>query len=181
MCELWVGDTNGHDAILPKVLPQATARRRGTMPPRIRRETPERRDARIQKHLAQAKDYWSKWPDHLADGDVCQAGEKGWGTVAQMAKAVATLREWDHYDHVAVQEALVALAGELPAQAEQIYRGKGAAERLHGNFYEVYMTSDEAAFALADLPPLLEILWVQLPSEARPSETFAEWAGSDPR
>ena len=149
------------------------------MPPRIRRESPERRYARIQKHLTQARDYWSKWPDHLADGDVCQAGEKGWGTVAQLAKAVATLREWDHYDHVAVQEALVALAGELPGQAEQIYRGKGAAERLHGNFYEVYMTADEAAFAMADLPPLLEVLWAQLPSETRPSETFAEWTETD--
>ena len=49
------------------------------MPPRIRRETPARRDARIRKHLAQAKVYWQQAPLELARGDICQAGEKGWG------------------------------------------------------------------------------------------------------
>ena len=145
------------------------------MPPRIRRETPARRDARIHKHLAQAKEYWINAPLELSRGDVCQAGEKGWGAVAQLTKAVATLRGWDHYDHVAVQEAITAVASELPEQAERIYRGKGAAERLHGNFYEVYMTADEAAFALADARPLLEILWELLPDEYTDGVSFAQW------
>ena len=145
------------------------------MPPRIRRETPARRDARIRKHLAQAKAYWRQAPLELAQGDVCQAGEKGWGAAAQLTKAVATRRGWHHYDHVAVQEAINALAEELPEQAESIYRGKGAAERLHGNFYEVYMTSAEAGFALQDVLPLLEILWRQLPDAYLPAPTFAQW------
>ena len=145
------------------------------MPPRTRRETPARRDARIRKHLAQAKEYWINAPLELSRGDVCQAGEKGWGAVAQLTKAVATLRGWDHYDHVAVQEAITAVAGELPERAERIYRGKGAAERLHGNFYEVYMTADEAAFALADARPLLEILWELLPDEYTDGVSFAQW------
>ena len=145
------------------------------MPPRTRRETPTRRDARIRKHLAQAKEYWINAPLELSRGDVCQAGEKGWGAVAQLTKAVATLRGWDHYDHVAVQEAITAVAGELPERAERIYRGKGAAERLHGNFYEVYMTADEAAFALADARPLLEILWELLPDEYTDGVSFAQW------
>ena len=110
------------------------------MPPRMRRETPDRRDARIRKHLAQAKDYWSKWPAHLAEGDYCQAGEKGWGTVSQLTKAVATLHGWDHYDHVAIRDAVTALAHEMPEeQSVAIDRGLRAAEALHGNFYEVYM------------------------------------------
>ena len=100
------------------------------MPPRIRRESPARQDARIRKHVAQARDYWSRWPAHLADGDLCQAGEKGWGTVAQLTKAVATLRGWEHYDHVAIQEAVQALARELPQQAEQIHRGTTSRRRL---------------------------------------------------
>ena len=150
------------------------------MPPRIRRpEPPARRDVRVRKHLAQAKDYWLKAPLELTQGDVCQAGEKGWGAAAQLVKAVATLRSWNHYDHVAVQEAINALAVELPEQAESIYRGKGAAERLHGNFYEVYMTADEATFALADLLPLLEILWAQLPDEYTGGASFAQWMEED--
>ena len=145
------------------------------MPPRTRRETPARRDARIRKHLAQAKEYWINTSRELSRGDVCQAGEKGWGAVAQLTKAVATLRGWDHYDHVAVQEAITAVAGELPERAERIYRGKGAAERLHGNFYEVYMTADEAVFALADARPLLEILWELLPDEYTGGVSFTQW------
>ena len=145
------------------------------MPPRIRRETPVRRDARIRKHTTQARDYWSKWPAHLAEGDLCQAGEKGWGTVAQLTKAVATLRGWDHYDHVAIQEAITALAEESPAQIDVIYDGLGAAEQLHGNFYEVYMTPYRAELALARVRPLLEILWNLLPNEYTGGLSFSEW------
>ena len=149
------------------------------MPPRQRRETPARRDARIRKHLVQAKEYWVNAPLELARGDICQSGEKGWGAVAQLTKAVATLRGWDHYDHVEVLEAITTVAGELPEQAEHVYRGKGAAERLHGNFYEVYMTSDEAVFALADVRPLLEILWGLLPDEYAGGVAFDEWVVSN--
>ena len=147
------------------------------MPPRVRRpELPARRDARIRKHLAQARDYWSKWPAHLAAGDLCQAGEKGWGTVAQLTKAVATLREWEHYDHVAIQEAVTALAEELPEQIAAIHRGLTAAERLRGNFYEVYMTPRLTEFALSEVQPLLEILWRLLPDEYTGGLSFSAWA-----
>ena len=145
------------------------------MPPRIRRESQERKDARIRKHLLQARDYWSKWPGHLAENDVCQAGEKGWGTVAQLTKAVATLRGWEHYDHVAIQEAITALAEASPAQIDVIYDGLGAAEQLHGNFYEVYMTPYRAELALARVRPLLEILWNLLPNEYTGGLSFSEW------
>ena len=146
------------------------------MPPRTaRRESPARRDARIRKHLAQAKDYWRQAPLELAQGDVCQAGEKGWGAAAQLTKAVASLRGWQHYDHVAIREAITALAETTPAQAHAIYRGLRAAEALHGNFYEVYMTPELARFDLSEVQPLLEILWRQLPDAYLPAPTFAQW------
>ena len=149
------------------------------MPPRARRpEAPARRDARIRKHIAQAREYWTKAPAYLAEGDLCQAGEKGWGTVAQLTKAVATLRSWEHYDHVAIQEAVTALAEESPEQMETIYDGLAAAEQLHGNFYEVYMTANRAALALAKLRPLLEILWQLLPAEYTEGASFAQWCES---
>ena len=145
------------------------------MPPRTRRETPVRRDARIRKHLAQAKEYWINAPLELSRGDVCQSGEKGWGAVAQLTKAVATLRGWDHYDHEAIREAITALAGELPEQAQPIYRGMRAAEALHGNFYEVYMTLDLARFDLSEVRPLLQILWELLPDEYTGGASFDDW------
>ena len=145
------------------------------MPPRTRRETPARRDARIHKHLAQAKEYWINAPRELSRGDICQSGEKGWGAVAQLTKAVAALRGWDHYDHEAIREAITALAGELPEQAQPIYRGMRAAEALHGNFYEVYMTLDLARFDLSEVRPLLQVLWGLLPDEYTGGASFAEW------
>ena len=150
------------------------------MPPRARRpEPPARQDARIRKHLAQAREYWLKAPAYLAQGDLCQAGEKGWGAVAQLAKAVATLRRWEHYDHVAIQEAVTALAEESPEQMAVIYEGLAAAEQLHGNFYEVYMTPNRAALALGKLPPLLAILWHQLPAEHTGAVSFAQWCAPE--
>lgn len=147
------------------------------MPPRIRRpETPARRDARIAKHLDQARDYWSKWPAHLAEGDVCQAGEKGWGTVAQLTKAVATLRSWEHYDHEAMREAITALIDEMPERSVDIMRGLRSAESLHGNFYEVFMTPELARFDLAEIRPLLDILWELLPEQYTGGVSFGQWA-----
>ena len=148
------------------------------MPPRIRRETPARRDARIRKHLAQAKIYWRQAPLELAQGDVCQAGEKGWGAVAQLTKAIATRRGWQHYDHVAIQEVITALMQEMPQQQEAIDAGLSAAERLHGNFYEVYMTPERADIAMGQVRPLLEILWQLLPAAYIPTPTFAQWLES---
>ena len=144
------------------------------MPPRIRREAPARRDARIHKHVNQARDYWSKWPAHLADGDLCQAGEKGWRTVAQLTKAVATLRGWDHYDHVAIRDTINALADELPQQGDAIDDGLSAAERMHGNFYEVYMDARRVEIAMRRVHLLLEILWGLLPEEYTGGAPFAD-------
>ena len=86
---------------------------------------------------------------------MCQAGEKGWGTVAQLAKAVATLRSWEHYDHEAMRDAVRAIAYELPEQEVAIIHALRAAEQLHGNFYEVYTDRRVAEIALEDVRTLL--------------------------
>ena len=144
------------------------------MPPRPRRESPERRDQRIRKHVAQAREYWAKGAQHLRENDLCQAAEKGWGTVAQLTKAVATLRSWDHYDHIDVRECVLALAGENPDLEREIYRRLLVAEGLHGQFYEIYMTRMTVEIALEEIAPLLEILWRFLPEGYTGGGTFSE-------
>ena len=151
------------------------------MLPRMRRpEAPARRDARIRKHIAQAREYWRKAPGYLAEGDLCQAGEKGWGAVAQLTKAMATLRGWQHYDHVAIRDAIVALPPEMPEHGLAIGRGIRAAESLHGNFYEVHMNAFLAQSALDDVRPLLEILWQQLPADQTGGLSFAAFCQPEP-
>ena len=145
------------------------------MPPRPRREAPDRRDARIYKHLQISAEYWAKCPIYLADGDLRQAGEKGWGAVAQLTKVVATLRGWEHYDHVAIREAVQALANELPDDSRQIRVSLALAESLHSNFYESHMDRNQAEFALGEVTALLNILWQLLPDEYTGGVSFAEW------
>ena len=135
------------------------------MPPRPFRESPDRRDQRIRKHVAQAQEYWAKGAEHLREQDICQAAEKGWGTVAQLTKAVATLKGWNHYDHVAIRECVLALADENPDLEREIHRRLLVAEGLHGQFYEIYMTQRTVEVALEEIAPLLEILWGLLPGQ----------------
>ncbi len=143
------------------------------MPPRPWRESPERQDWRIRKHVAQAQEYWAKGAQHLREKDACQAAEKGWGTVAQLTKAVASLRGWSHYDHIAIQECVSALAEENPSRQRDIFLGMQAAESLHGQFYEVYMPRPRVAVALEAVVPLLEILWGLLPEQYTGGGQFA--------
>ena len=148
------------------------------MPPRPRRESPERQDQRIRKHVAQAREYWAKASLYLHENNLCQAAEKGWGTVAQLTKAVATLRGWDHYDHIAIRECAIALAQENPDQTRDIRRRLLIAEGLHGQFYEIYMDFGNVEVALEETLPLLEILWALLPDDYTGGGAFSQQAAT---
>ena len=147
------------------------------MPPRIRREPPARRDARIRKHLPKAREYWSKWPEYLAEGDLCQAGEKGWGAVAQIIKAVATYRGWVHSGHEDLLATVRQIADES-ADREAVRRLMGSVERLHANFYEAHLDLTETQYSLGDANALLRILWGQLPEEYTDGVPFDVWAAA---
>ncbi len=146
------------------------------MPPRTRRESASRRDARIRKHLPKAREYWSKWPAYLAEDDLCQAGEKGWGAVAQLAKAVASHRGWFHSSHEAVRAAVRQIADESSEEPE-IRRALLQAESLHGNFYEIDLDRRGTELALEDAGFLIKVLWTQLPDEYTSGVSFDDWVG----
>ena len=73
----------------------------------------------------------------LEAGDLQQASEKGWGAAAQILKAVADERGWEHDHHRLLFVAVDRLAAETGNEA--ISRGFGSASALHGNFYEGVM------------------------------------------
>ena len=147
------------------------------MPPRTRRETPTRRDVRIRKHLPKAKEYWSKWPAYLADDDLCQAGEKGWGAVAQLTKAVATHRGWQHFGHEEVRAVIRQIADES-ADEPAIRRALLQAESLHGNFYEIHLDRRGTELALEDAKYVMSMLWNLLPQEYTDGVSFDDWITS---
>lgn len=147
------------------------------MPPRTRRETPTRRDVRIRKHLPKAKEYWSKWPEYLAEDDLCQAGEKGWGAVAQLAKAVATHRGWNHFGHEEIRTVIRQIADESDNR-DTIRRSLMHAEMLHGNFYEINLDRVDTELALTDAKFLMSVLWNLLPQEYTGGISFDDWITS---
>ena len=121
------------------------------MPPATDTEAPALRDERIGKHLAKAREYWLKCPAYLKEGDLCQAGEKAWGAVAQMTKAVASHRGWRHFRHADLLAAARQIADESEIPAT-IRESINIVRTMHTNFYEVDLD-------LADTEPVLSQRW----------------------
>ena len=92
----------------------------------------------------------------LAQGDLQQASEKGWGAAAQMMKAVAQARGWEHARH----RHLHRIASHLRAETGDgdIYRFFQVAGSLHENFYENQMATQDIDQSLHDVERLLEKL-----------------------
>lgn len=147
------------------------------MPPRTRRQSPERRDAAIRKHLPKAREYWTKWPAYLAEGDLCQAGEKGWGAVAQLAKSVASYRGWAHSGHEEIRAVIRQLADESEDR-DRVRRSLMHAEMLHGNFYEINLDRTDTELALEDAEYLLAVLWNEMPDTYTGGTSFDDWIAS---
>ena len=89
----------------------------------------------------------------LADGDLPQASEKGWGATVQILKAVAEQRGWEHSRH---RHHLVT-ASRLRSETGDgdIRRWFNTASALHENFYENTMPAFEVAESLDDVETLL--------------------------
>ena len=102
-----------------------------------------------QRFLAQAR-------AELTAGDLTQASEKGWGAAAQMLKAVAEQRGWEHGRH----RQLSRVASRVRAETgdRDVFRWFQVAESLHGNFYEDQLSAEDVAESLADVQALLDRL-----------------------
>ena len=70
----------------------------------------------------------------LEAGDLRQASEKGWGAAAQMVKAVAAERGWQHGTHRLLYGVMDRITVETQDVALRL--GFESANTLHANFYE---------------------------------------------
>ena len=94
--------------------------------------------------------------DELAGGDARQASEKGWGAAAQMLKALAQQRGWDHHRHVNLRRVVGRLAEETgDVEIRRYFR---VADSLHINFYEDLDDVNDVAAALDDVAYFLDKL-----------------------
>ena len=92
----------------------------------------------------------------LAEGDVRQASEKGWGAVALMLKAIAEQRGWEHGKHRQLSRVASRLRSETGNR--DVVRWYHVADALHGNFYEDELPPRDIAEGLEDVERLLDLL-----------------------
>ena len=90
-----------------------------------------------ERYKSAGSELLEKARDELAQGDLRQASEKGWGAAAQMVKAVAQRRGWRHDGHAALFEVVNRLAAETDDL--QLALAFHTANGLHINFYENIM------------------------------------------
>ena len=86
--------------------------------------------------------------------DSLQASEKGWGATAQMAKAVAEERGWEHGRHANFFEVVRCVVAETGDQ--EIWVAFEMARGLHENFYEGKMGSSDVDFHLGHVTRFTE-------------------------
>ena len=116
-----------------------------------------------QKYRQTSEDLLAQARGELAQGDLIQASEKGWGAAAQMLKAIAEERGLEHGRHrhlTRVASHLTRVASHLRSQTGDgdLFRLYQVAEALHGNFYENEYAPENIAQSLDDVERLLDKL-----------------------
>ena len=109
-----------------------------------------------QQYQQSSEHFLAQARRELADGDLPQASEKGWGATVQILKAVAEQRGWEHSRH----RYHLVTASRLRSETGDgdIRRWFNTASALHENFYENTMPAFEVAESLDDVEALLNKL-----------------------
>ena len=92
----------------------------------------------------------------LADGDLPQASKKGWETAAQMVKAVAEARGWDHGGRRELHQTIRWLVKETGQDELRSYFN--AAIVLEMNFYDDFLPAATIKYDLEQVERLVELL-----------------------
>ena len=92
----------------------------------------------IMKYRTAAETFIEQAFVELDAGDLRQASEKGWGAAAQIVKAVAEQRGWDHRRHEDLYTAASLIATEI--RDNSILPRFNNAGQLYMNFYEGWMS-----------------------------------------
>ena len=109
-----------------------------------------------EAHRRQARHFQLKSREYLAEGELHQASEKGWGMAAWMTKAVALTYGWEYRKHEHFNVILNHV--RLMLGDNRIAGWRGIANDLHSNFYKRFLDADSIALDLDQVDELLEAL-----------------------
>ena len=114
--------------------------------------------AAIADYRQQAREFLTKSRQYLAEDDLYQASEKGWGAAAWMAKAVAEAQGWQYEKHP--QFNVVLNSARRLTGDDRLLGMAGIANVLHGNFYtrRLFLDADGISISLDQIAILLDIL-----------------------
>ena len=112
----------------------------------------------IEDYRLQSRAFLERSRHYLAEDDLHQASEKGWGAAAWMTKAVAIARGWQYDKHEHFGEVLYQ-ASKLTGY-NRLRTLRAIANRLHGNFYQRkrFLHADDIAGSLDEVAALLDLL-----------------------
>ena len=118
----------------------------------------EQPDAVVEDYRQQARYFLSKSRQYLAEDDLHQASEKGWGAAAWMAKAVAERQGWQYRRHDEFFD--VMYQAEQATGQREIGELKDIANTLHGYFYmrKMFLHTDDISRRLDRMEVLLDLL-----------------------
>ncbi len=112
----------------------------------------------IEDYRLQSRHFLERSHHYLAEDDLHQASEKGWGAAAWMAKAAATAQGWQYNQHEHFGEVLYQ-AGQLTGD-DRLRTLRAIANGLQSNFYQRkrFLHADDIASSLEEVATLLDIL-----------------------
>ena len=111
---------------------------------------------RTQDHNETGRTFLARARDYLAEDDLLQASEKGWGAAARMVKAAAEQNGWPHNSHRDLYSAINRLVEAT--EDEDIRIAFGLAGALHTNFYEGWLPRETVEAHLDRVAELVEKL-----------------------
>ena len=114
--------------------------------------------AAIDDYRQQSREFLVKSRQYLADDELHQASEKGWGAAAWMAKAVAEAQGWKYTRHDEFADVLNR-ARQLSGDT-RLRNYRRVANELHGYFYtrKRFLDADDIGEGLDRVAELLDIL-----------------------
>ena len=109
-----------------------------------------------EKYSTAARGFLAQAREELDRGDLTQASEKGWGAAAQMVKAVAERRGWEHNGHALLYQAVSRLVEETgDTELGTLFH---VATSLHSNFYENWLPQEMVQSGLDSVMEMVDRL-----------------------
>lgn len=113
-----------------------------------------------EKYTSNSREFLAKAYEALEQNDLAQASEKGWGAAAQMVKAIAEHKGWQHNGHSYLFQAVRHLVEETgDNRLSELFH---IANSLHTNFYESWLPAEMVQSGLDNVREFIDKLEPQL-------------------